>query len=57
MPILYEQQAEEVLFDLWYDYAERLFKRVMEVCDIDPEREEVLRQLFLRPNDFVVEIR
>jgi hypothetical protein len=53
----YEQQAEQVLYDLWYEYAERLFKRVMEVCEIDKEREEVLRQLFLRPNDFVVEIR
>ena len=58
MPVLtYDQQAEQVLYDLWYDYAERLFKRVMEVCEIDKEREEVLRQLFLRPNDFVVEIR
>lgn len=53
----YEQQAEQVLYDLWYEYAERLFKRVMEVCEIDPEREEVLRLLFLRPNDFGIEIR
>jgi len=57
MPVLYDELAEQVLYDLWYDYAERLFKRVMEVCDIDKEREEVLRQLFLRPNDFIVEIR
>jgi hypothetical protein len=53
----YEQQAEQVLYDLWYEYAERLFKRVMEICDIDKEREEVLRLLFLRPNDFGIEIR
>lgn len=58
MPVLsYHEQAEQVLYDLWYDYVERLFKRVMEVCEIDKEREEVLRQLFLRPNNFVVEIR
>jgi hypothetical protein len=58
MPVLtYDEQAEQVLYDLWYEYAERLFKRVMEVCDIDKEREEVLRLLFLRPNDFAVEVR
>ena len=57
MPVLYDELAEQVLYDLWYDYAERLFKRVMEVCDIDAEREEVLRLLFLRPNDFGIEVR
>jgi len=52
----YEVDAERVLYDLWYEYAERLFKRVIEVCEIDAEREEVLRQLFLRPNDFIIQI-
>jgi hypothetical protein len=52
----YEVDAEKVLYDLWYEYAERLFKRVIEICEIDEEREEVLRQLFLRPNDFVIVI-
>lgn len=52
----YEIDAERVLYDLWYEYAERLFKRVIEVCEIDAEREEVLRQLFLRPNDFIIQI-
>ncbi len=52
MPLSYEQQAEQAIYNLWYEYAERLFKRVMEVCEIDAEKEEVLRLLFLRPNDF-----
>ena len=28
----YEIQAEQVLYNLWYEYAEKLFKRVIEVC-------------------------
>ena len=57
MPLTPEQQAEQAIYTLWYEYAERLFQKVIEVCQIDAEKEEVLRQLFLRPNDFVVEIR
>ena len=48
--------AEAFLYELWYEYAESLVERVIEVCGLEPEKAEILRQLYLRPNDFSVEI-
>jgi hypothetical protein len=56
MNISYEKVAEEVLYELWYEYAESLLERVIKICDLGPEKAEILRQLYLRPNDFSVEI-
>jgi len=52
----YEKVAEDVLYELWYQYAESLVERVIEVCGLEPEKAEILRQLYLRPNDFLVDI-
>ena len=51
----YEKQAESVLYELWYNYAERLLARICEVCALDPDQELALREQFLRPNLFAVE--
>jgi hypothetical protein len=56
MNISYEKIAEEVLYELWYEYAESLVERIIKVCELGPERAEIIRQLYLRPNDFLVEI-
>ena len=50
------QLAQKVLYDLWYEYAERLLERVIEVCDLTEEQASALRQIYLRPNGFAVEV-
>jgi len=52
----YEKLAESFLYDMWYDYASALVDRVIEVCNLSPEKAEALKQIYLRPNDFVIEI-
>jgi hypothetical protein len=52
----YEKQAESVLYELWYSYAERLLARIVEVCGLDPDQELALREQFLRPNMFVIDV-
>jgi hypothetical protein len=53
----FEKQATNLLYDLWYTYSERLFERVVDVCDLSPEQVEALRQIYLRPNDFLVVVK
>jgi len=53
----FEKQATNLLYDLWYTYSERLFERVVEVCVLSPEQVEALRQIYLRPNDFLVVVK
>jgi hypothetical protein len=48
--------TQEVLYNLWYEYAERLFNKVVILCQLSEEKIEVLRQIYLRPNDFQVVI-
>ena len=48
--------AQEVLYDLWFEYAERLFNKVVALCQLSEEKIEVLRQIYLRPNDFQIVI-
>jgi hypothetical protein len=52
----YDKLAEGFLYDLWYEYATALVDRVIEVCALSPEKAELLKQIYLRPNDFLVEI-
>jgi hypothetical protein len=49
-----DQVTQEVLYNLWYEYAERLFNKVVALCHLSEEKIEVLRQIYLRPNDFQV---
>jgi len=47
---------QRVLYELWYNYAEQLFNQVVQVCQLSEEKIELLRQIYLRPNDFQVAI-
>jgi hypothetical protein len=47
---------QKILYELWYTYAERLFNQVVHVCQLSEEKIELLRQIYLRPNDFQVVI-
>ncbi|NBR60231.1 MAG: hypothetical protein EBT86_01030 [Actinobacteria bacterium] len=50
-----KEKAVEILEELWYQYAERLIKKVSDVCNLDEEQRVALKAVALRPNDFVVE--
>jgi len=52
--IIMDPNTQEVLYNLWYEYAERLFNKVVALCHLSEEKIEVLRQIYLRPNDFQV---
>ena len=49
----FEKHAKDLLYELWYSYAERLLERVVQEC----EQAEALRQVYLRPNDFMIELK
>jgi len=53
----FEKHAKDLLYELWYSYAERLLERVVQECDLTPEQAEALRQVYLRPNDFAIELK
>ena len=49
--------AQKILYDLWFEYASALVERVIEVCDLSDEKAAVMRQIYLRPNDYRIIIR
>lgn len=51
-----EKVAENVIYEVWYTFSEKLFARIVEVTGLSEEQAEALRAVVLRPNDFVVEI-
>lgn len=53
----YTKSAEGVLYELWYSYAECLLARIVELCALDPDQELALREQFLRPNMFVIDVQ
>lgn len=51
-----EKVAENIIYEAWYTFAEKLFTRVVEVTGLNEEQAEALRSVVLRPNDFIVEV-
>ena len=47
-------QACQLLENLWYSICEKYFQRIVSVTGLDKEREEAVRAIVLRPNDFRV---
>ena len=47
-------QARQLLENLWYTVCENYFQRIVQVTGIDKEREQAVRAIVLRPNDFCV---
>ena len=48
--------AENVVYEVWYSFSEKLFARIVEVTGLSEEQAEALRSDVLRPNDFVVQV-
>ena len=53
----YYQMAEKVLYDLWYEYAERLVEEVIKACNMTGDQALAFRQIYLRPNEFMVVVK
>lgn len=53
----YYNVAQNVLYDLWYEYAERLVERIIEVCQLTDDMALLLRQIYLKPNGFTISIK
>ena len=49
-----DQVAQQLLENLWYTVCEKYFQRIVQVTGLDKEREQALRAIVLRPNDFRV---
>ncbi len=54
LPSVTEEKATQILENMWYILAEKIFNRVIEVTDLDKARATALRTVALRPNDFRV---
>jgi hypothetical protein len=48
--------AENILYELWFTVAEKIFKRVTEVVELTEEQVVALKGIALRPNDFHIQI-
>jgi hypothetical protein len=51
-----DKVAENVIYEMWITFAERLFERIVEVTELSPEQADALRKVVLRPNDFHIQI-
>ena len=51
-----EKVAENIISDMWYTFAEKIFNRIVEITQLNEEQAEALRLAVLRPNDFGVQI-
>ncbi len=50
------KMAEDVLFNLWYTVAHKIFNRVVEIAELNPDQIRALKLACLRPNDFRIVI-
>lgn len=48
--------AKNLIYELWFSYAERLLEQVIQITELKPEQADALRRVALRPNDFIVRI-
>jgi hypothetical protein len=48
--------AQNLLYELWITYAEKLLERVIAAVDLTPEQVNALRRVALRPNDFIIQV-
>jgi hypothetical protein len=52
----FDKIALDILYDMWYTVAEKIFQRITEVVDLTPEQLDAIKSTTLRPNLFQVEI-
>lgn len=50
------KDAENILYNLWFTIAERIFERVSKETGLTEEQKNALKIVALRPNDFQIVI-
>ncbi len=48
------KNAENILYNLWFTIAERIFERVSKETGLTEEQKNALKIVALRPNDFQI---
>ncbi len=52
----YDKETQQFLQSAWYILAEKIFKQIIDITGLDKEREDALRSIVMRPNDFEIQI-
>ena len=52
----YDKETQQFLQSAWYILAEKIFKQIIDLTGLDKEREDALRSVVMRPNDFEIHI-
>jgi hypothetical protein len=47
--------AEDILYNVWFTVAQKIFKEVVKVTNLTDEQATALKSVALRPNDFQIE--
>lgn len=55
-PPPFDEAAHRLLYEWWYTYSQRLVDRIVEVCELTPDQEALIRRMYLKPNDFVLQL-
>ena len=53
---IYDKETQHFLQSAWYILAEKIFKQIIELTGLDKDREDALRSIVMRPNDFEIRI-
>jgi hypothetical protein len=48
------KSAQNILYNLWFTIAERIFERVSKETGLTDEQKNALKAVALRPNDFQI---
>jgi hypothetical protein len=50
----YDKETQYFLQSAWYILSEKIFKQIIELTGLDKDREDALRSIVMRPNDFEI---
>jgi hypothetical protein len=50
----YDKETQQFLQSVWYILAEKIFKQIIDLTGLDKDREDALRSIVMRPNDFEI---
>lgn len=51
------EEGIEILQNIWYSVAIKIINLAIEVYNLDDSQAAALKEIYLRPNDYIVQIR
>lgn len=51
------EEGIEILQNIWYSVAIKIVNLAIEVYNLDDSQASALKEIYLRPNDYIVQIR